>query len=116
MSRGLAVVLKKKLDIAASYLHWRFNKATSSEEAALQRQVHEDLKEIAGVSSKSSFTTLASWDPSASVGHGLSSHNQPVAHSSCSVQGRQSPSKGEGSRRKAPACGKSSSMEQPADL
>ena len=56
MSRGLEVVLKiKKLGSVASYLHRHQTRVASSEEAAMQRQVHDYLKEIEAVSGKGSF-------------------------------------------------------------
>ena len=72
MARGLEVVLKmKKSGLAAAYLHRQLNKAASEEDAALHRQVHEDLKEIPSVNGKNSFPNLPAWEPSASRGSGL---------------------------------------------
>ena len=45
----------KKSGLAAAYLHRQMNKAASEEDAALHRQVHEDIKEITSVNGKTVF-------------------------------------------------------------
>ena len=76
MAQGLEVVLEmKNPGLAAAYLNRQLNKAASEEDAALHRQVHEDLKEITSVNGKTSFLTLLAWDPSASRGSGLPKYN-----------------------------------------
>lgn len=68
MSQGLEVALKmKKPGLAATFLHRQLNKAASEEDAALRRQVHEDLWEIAAIGGRNSFPTLSGCDPSPSV-------------------------------------------------
>ena len=56
MARGLEVVLEmKKPGLAAAYLHRQLNKVASQEDAALHRQIYEDLKEITSVNGKAVF-------------------------------------------------------------
>lgn len=76
LSRGLEIAVKmKELGIVTSYLHNQFDRVESSEEAALQRNAHEDLEETTAVSRKYSFAILPGWEPSASVRNGLSAYN-----------------------------------------
>ena len=87
MARGLEVVLEmKNPGLAAAYLHRQLKKAVPEEDAALHRQVHQDLKEITSVNGKNSFPTLSAWDLFASRGSGLPEHNPPTAHSGRSVR------------------------------
>ena len=79
MARGL------ETGLAAAYLHRQLNKAASEEDAALYRQVHEDIKEITSVNGEAVFPTLLAWDPSASRGSGLPEHNPPAARSGRSM-------------------------------
>ena len=121
LSMGLAHVLQlKKPGMAATYLYRQLNNEASSERAAIQKLVNEDLKEIAAISGKNSFATLHGWDISASVGSGVptapQSALQSVSRSSSrSERGRHSPSKGQGGGRKTPMCGKCTAAGQPAD-
>ena len=116
MARGLEVVLEmKKPGLAAAYLHRQLNKVASQEDAALHRQVHEDLKEIMSVNGKNSFPTLPAWDPFASRSSGLPEQNPPAARSGRSVRGRQSLNKNPAGGRTNTKCSKRSSLGLPAD-
>ena len=79
MARGL------EIELAAAYMHRQLNKAASEEDAALHRQIHEDIKEIMSVNGESGFPTLPAWDPSASTGSGLpeQTHRQHVRADQC---------------------------------
>ena len=88
MARGLEVVIEMKSPgLAAAYLHRQLNKAASEEDAALHRQVLEDLKKIASVNGKNSFPTLPAWDLPAPRVSSLPEHNPPAARSGRSVRG-----------------------------
>lgn len=91
IARGLEVVLEmENSGVAAAYLHRRLNTAASVEDAALYKQVHENLNVITAVNGKNSFPNLPAWDPSAARESRLPEHNPPVARSGRSVQGHQS--------------------------
>lgn len=59
MSQGIRAVLKrKKPGLAAFYLHRQQNRVRYSEEATLQRQIQDDLEDVAAISVKNSFPVL----------------------------------------------------------